>query len=79
MEVNQNLTSAAYDALFELNKTYTILVDAHLYRKLIGKLLYLIVTRPDIVFVVQKLSQVMQAPKQSHLDAVFRVIKYIKN
>ncbi|XP_019230633.1 PREDICTED: uncharacterized protein LOC109211548 [Nicotiana attenuata] len=48
------------------------------YQKLIGKLIYLTITRPDICFAVQVLSQFMQNPKQSHLDAALRVVRYIK-
>lgn len=43
--------------------------DAAGYRKLIDKLLYLTMSRPDMMFVVQTLSQFMQEPKNSHLDA----------
>lgn len=35
-------------------------------------------TRPDLSFVVQVLSQYMHAPKQSHLDIAARVVRYIK-
>ncbi|XP_031283676.1 secreted RxLR effector protein 161-like [Pistacia vera] len=35
-------------------------------------------TRPDISFAVQTLSQYMQSPKQSHLEAALRVIRYVK-
>lgn len=35
-------------------------------------------TRPDLAFVVQVLSQHMHAPKQSYLDAAFRIVRYIK-
>nr|XP_016455406.1 PREDICTED: uncharacterized mitochondrial protein AtMg00810-like [Nicotiana tabacum] len=48
------------------------------YQKLLGKLIYLTITRPDICFVVQVLSQFMQNSKQSHLDAALRVVRYLK-
>nr|XP_019068994.1 uncharacterized protein LOC109120080 [Solanum lycopersicum] len=35
-------------------------------------------TRPDIAFVVQVLSQYMHSPKSSHMEAALRVVKYIK-
>lgn len=60
MEVNHSLTCVAYDAAFDLNKTDIAFLNATLYRKLVGKLLYLIDTKPDIAYVVQRLSQFME-------------------
>ncbi|GKB58900.1 uncharacterized mitochondrial protein-like protein [Tanacetum coccineum] len=48
------------------------------YQKLIGKLIYLTITRPDIAYVVHKLSQVMHSPKQSDLRLAFKVLRYLK-
>ncbi|XP_019057758.1 PREDICTED: uncharacterized protein LOC109116562 [Tarenaya hassleriana] len=50
-----------------------------LYRKLVGKLIYLSVTRPDISFTVQRLSQFMSDPRTAHLEAGFRLLRYIKS
>jgi hypothetical protein len=55
-----------------------LLDDALLYRRLVGRLLYLTVTRPDISCNVQKLSQFMAKPSSTHLAAAYRVLKYIK-
>lgn len=52
--------------------------DPSLYRKFIGKLLYLTVSRPDIAYIVNHLSQFVQAPKASHLFVVQRVLRYLK-
>ncbi|XP_043700429.1 uncharacterized protein LOC122651179 [Telopea speciosissima] len=54
------------------------LKEVHSYRSLIGKLIYLSVTRPDISFVVRVLSQFMQSPCKSHWDAAIRVLRYLK-
>lgn len=48
------------------------------YRRLVGKLLYLTTTRPDIAFVVQQLSQFLNAPTTTHYDTACRVVKYLK-
>ncbi|RDX89707.1 Lon protease-like, mitochondrial, partial [Mucuna pruriens] len=48
------------------------------YCRLVGKLIYLTITRPDISFIVRVVSQFMQAPHIDHWDAVVRILKYIK-
>ncbi|XP_020262285.1 uncharacterized protein LOC109838237 [Asparagus officinalis] len=47
------------------------------YHDIIGGLQYLALTRPDISYAVNKLSQVMQAPTTDHLNAAKRVLRYI--
>ncbi|XP_019198409.1 PREDICTED: uncharacterized protein LOC109192289 [Ipomoea nil] len=55
------------------------LKDNTQYRKMVGKLLYLTFTRPDICFAVQQLSQFLDKPTILHLQAVHRVLMYIKS
>lgn len=55
------------------------LSDVRGYQLLIEKLLCLTLIRPDIAYSVQTLSQFMQAPKKSHLNAAYRVVRYVKN
>ncbi|KAL0317536.1 UNVERIFIED_CONTAM: Retrovirus-related Pol polyprotein from transposon RE2 [Sesamum angustifolium] len=55
-----------------------MLPDPGTYRCLVGRLLYLEFTRPDISFAVQQLSQFLQAPRISHWDAALQVLRYLK-
>ncbi|XP_031096897.1 uncharacterized protein LOC116001147 [Ipomoea triloba] len=54
------------------------LEDATQYRKLLGKLLYLTITRPDISYAIQQLSQFLDCPTDIHLQAAHRVLRYLK-
>jgi len=53
--------------------------DSSSYWRLIGKLIYLTNTRPDIAFSVNKLSQFVSAPTSTHQQAAFRILRYLKN
>ena len=53
--------------------------DSSSYRRLIGRLIYLTNTRPDISFSVNKLSQFVYAPTSTHQQAVFQILRYLKN
>ncbi|KAM0040746.1 putative RNA-directed DNA polymerase [Helianthus debilis subsp. tardiflorus] len=48
------------------------------YRKLVGSLIYLTLTRPDLSFSVGVLSRFMQCPRNPHMIAMKRVLRYIK-
>ncbi len=53
-------------------------IDIKLYRGLIGSLLYLTTSRPDIVFSVGICARYQSDPKESHLSAVKRILRYLR-
>ncbi|GJS69974.1 putative ribonuclease H-like domain-containing protein [Tanacetum coccineum] len=53
-------------------------VDVHLYRSMIGSLMYVTASRPDIMFAVCACSRFQVTPKTSHLSAVKRIFRYLK-
>ena len=79
VELNQKLTTAEFDLHFlSTNEQDKLLSEPEIYQRLVGRLLYLTMTRPDIAFAVQLLSQFMHRPYTSHMNASLRVVKYIK-
>ena len=53
-------------------------VDPSLYRSMIGSLLYLTTSRPDISYSVRVCARYQANPKESHMTALKRIIKYLK-
>ncbi|GJU07953.1 putative ribonuclease H-like domain-containing protein [Tanacetum coccineum] len=54
-------------------------VDVHVYRSMIGSLMYLTTSRPDIMFAVCACARFQVTPKASHLNAVKRIFRYLKH
>ncbi|KAK8957729.1 hypothetical protein KSP39_PZI001285 [Platanthera zijinensis] len=71
MDVKHKLCAQASDSDL-------LLQNPEYYRRLVGKLIYLTVTRPDISFVVGLVSRYMHSPRRSHLQAVERILRYLK-
>ena len=54
------------------------LSNPSLYRRLVGSLVYLIVTRPDISYAVHQVSQYLSAPRSTHYAALLCILRYLK-
>ena len=57
--------------------SFGVEVSSTLYRSIIGSLLYLTASRPDIAFSVGVYARYQATPKESHLTTVKRIIRYI--
>ena len=68
MDPNVNLVSGQGEPLLDLGR----------YRRLVGKLNYLTITRPDISFPVSVVSQFLQPPYDGYWDVAFRILRYVK-
>ncbi|XP_070020698.1 uncharacterized mitochondrial protein AtMg00810-like [Nicotiana sylvestris] len=79
MEQNLKLTSIEFDEIVKENTDDNVLEDRRLFQRLVGKLLYLTITRPDIASAVQSLTQFMHAPKKSLYEVALHVVRYIKD
>ena len=53
------------------------LVDQKVYHSMIGSLLYLTASRPDIIFSICMCARFQAAPREYHLTAVKRILRYI--
>ena len=54
------------------------LANPSLYKRLVGNLVYLTVTRPDISYVIHQMSQYLSAPRSTHYAAGLRILRYLK-
>ena len=77
------IDSKTVDTPVELNAHLTPiggkpLSNPSLYRRLVGSLVYLNVTHPDISYAVHQVSQYLSAPRSTHYVAVMRILRYLK-
>jgi len=56
-----------------------LLADPSVYKRLIGRMIYLTISRPNITFAVNRLIQYMKEPRVSHLNVVHHLPKYLKS
>ena len=54
-------------------------IDKEKYQRLVGRLIYLCHTRPDITYAVSVVSRYMHDPRSGHLDVVYQILRYLKS
>eukprot|EP00253_Pinus_taeda_P031402 PITA_31402 len=52
--------------------------DPSLYKSIVGSLMYLTTTRPDIMYAVSLIFRFMERPKEAHWQAAKRILRYVK-
>jgi hypothetical protein len=73
-----NPSQVPMEARLKLSKESTApLVDATAYRSIVGSLRYLVNTRPDLAFAVGYVSRFLEEPREDHLAAVKRILRYV--
>jgi len=68
MDPNQKLTTEEGELFSDLER----------YRRLVGKLIYLTITRSDLSFTVEVVSQFMQSPCVGHWNSIIHILRYVK-
>jgi hypothetical protein len=53
--------------------------DINHFQRLVGKLIYLTVTRPDILYSISQISKFMHSPRTCHVDAIDKILRYLKS
>ena len=74
----EKLGAKLYSTPMTLNKEGDLFEDPERYRRLVGKLNYLIVIHPDIAYLVSVLSRFMSSPTVSHWAAVEHILWYLE-
>ena len=75
---DSNPTRTPMEARLQLRKAgTTTIVDATNYRSIVGSLRYLVNTRPYLAYSIGYVSRFMEAPREEHLMAVKRILRYV--
>jgi hypothetical protein len=69
--LEQNVKLNAYEG--------DLVEDTTMYRRIVGSLIYMTITRLDLNYVVGVVNQFMQTPQKPDLDAVRCILRYIKH
>ena len=76
---NSNATTNPMDSGLKLQKDEgESFNDVKEYRRIVGSLLYLTITRPNITFLVGIISQFMERPCVDHMATAKRILRYVK-
>lgn len=78
MEMAKPVSTPTLNESLSLSSDSALLSDPQLYRSLVGALQYLTFTRPDIAFAVNQVCQFMHNPREKHMLAVKRILRYVK-
>jgi hypothetical protein len=74
------LASTPMDSKYKLNTDDgKPLEDINQFQRLMGKLIYLTITKPDISYSISQISKFMHSPRTSHLDSIDRILRYLKS
>ena len=60
-------------------ETNQVPVDKGRYQRLIGRLMYLAHTRPDLAYALSIVIQFMHNPREQHINVVMRILRYLKS
>nr|KYP49028.1 hypothetical protein KK1_029231 [Cajanus cajan] len=71
-------TSTPLEPNLKLGNAEDVAVDKEMYQRLVGRLIYLSHTRPDIAYAASSISQFMHSPKETHLQVAHRILRYLK-
>ena len=74
--VNTPIEEGGLKQCVEPNQVST---DKGRYQRLVGRLMYLTHTRPDLAYALSVVSQYMHNPGEQHMNVIIRILRYLKN